>query len=67
MVLKRKKIQDSPVGNTSRRKGYRSRTSINLKTKDNRMANRDLERAQDLYQELENFRNYYKDLIKEER
>jgi|5_EtaG_2_1085323.scaffolds.fasta_scaffold100836_2 hypothetical protein len=64
MVLKRKKIQDSPVGNTSRRKGYRSRSSINLKTKDKRMSNRDLERAQDLYPELENFRNYYKDLIK---
>ncbi len=64
MVLKRKIIQDSPVGNTSRRKGYRSRSSINLKTKDKRMSNRDLERAQDLYPELENFRNYYKDLIK---
>ena len=64
MVLKRKKIQDSPVGNISRRKGYRSRSSINLKTKDKRMSNRDLERAQDLYPELENFRNYYKDLIK---
>jgi hypothetical protein len=64
MVLKRKKIQDSPVGNTSRRKGYRSRSSINLKRKEKRMSNRDLERAQDLYPELENFRNYYKDLIK---
>ena len=70
MVLKRKKIQDSPVGNTSRRKGYRSRSSKTLPTRQLKAVDEQLfrqsqtKRIKSPSEIMQSLSNYYKDLLK---
>tara|TARA_R110002020_G_scaffold147046_2_gene322111 strand:+ start:1670 stop:1870 length:201 start_codon:yes stop_codon:yes gene_type:complete len=66
MVLKRKKIEKEPTGDTGNRKGYRSRSSTKTRksVRELKALEQKSKRKSPIIVESETLMNYYKDLLK---